>query len=105
MIRRLVEQDYYSTPIPTPEQVNFWLAELRTPEILLDVVTSFPALASLSLRSVIQAALKQDRNAIEDALEAEQKSERAADRLYWDPLKKELEELRRLRNHPDSTTS
>jgi hypothetical protein len=105
MIRRLVEQDYYSTPAPTPEQVNFWLAELRTPEILLDVVTSFPEPASRSSRSAIHAALEQDLRAIEDALEAEQKSERAADRLYWDPLKKELEELRRLRNHPDSTTS
>jgi len=31
MIRRLVEQDYFSSASPTPQQLDFWLAESLTP--------------------------------------------------------------------------
>jgi hypothetical protein len=44
-----------------------------------------------------RAALRGDRVAIEAALEAEQQAERAADRLYWEPLTRELQLLRRSR--------
>ncbi len=102
MIRRLVEQDYFSSPNPSPQQVDFWLAELRTPEILLEVVCNFSEAAGSSSRAAVVAAIRQNREGIEVCLEAEEKAERAADRLYWDPLKKELEQLRLLRQRPDS---
>jgi hypothetical protein len=102
MIRRLVEQDYFSSSNPSSEQVDFWLAELRTPGILLEVVSSFPEAAGSSTRAAVAAAIRQNREEIEVSLEAEERSERAADRLYWNPLKKELEELRMLRQRPDS---
>jgi hypothetical protein len=43
MIRRLVEVSYdegFSSP--TPERVDFWLRELRTPELLLECARAFP---------------------------------------------------------------
>jgi hypothetical protein len=43
------------------------------------------------------AALRRDQTAVESALEAEEKAERAADKLYWEPLKRDLERHRRAR--------
>jgi hypothetical protein len=102
MIRRLVEQDYYSSSSPTPQQVDFWLAELRSPDILLPLVSQFPERAKLTARRAVLAAVRRDREAIESALDDEQKAERLADRLYWAPLKAELEQLRmrRTREQP-----
>ena len=37
MIRRLVEADFIRHPHPTPSQIEFWLQECRTPEILLEL--------------------------------------------------------------------
>jgi hypothetical protein len=56
-----------------------------------------PAPAVASPRAAVQAALRQDRIAVENALEAEEKAERAADRLHWEPLKRDLERRRRAR--------
>jgi hypothetical protein len=43
MIRRLVEQNYFQhRNQPTPEQVRFWLRELRTPRLLLSVAEIWP---------------------------------------------------------------
>ena len=99
MIRRLVEQAFYSAVEPSPRAVGFWLAELRTPELLLEVAERYPAAATQSPRAAVQAALRRDRTAIEDQLEAEEKAERAADRLYWEPLKEELQRLRLARRN------
>lgn len=41
MIRRLVEQSYYSTAEPSPQSIEFWLAELRSPELLIDVAERY----------------------------------------------------------------
>ena len=94
MIRRLVEQSFYSTDEPSEQAVAFWLAELRSPELLLEVADRYPDAALRSPRETVQAALRRDRDAIEAELDAEQQAERAADRLYWEPLMKELEQLR-----------
>lgn len=99
MIRRLVEQDYFSSPSPTPQQLDFWLAELRTPDLLLGLVSQFPDRAKLSERPAVLAAVDRDRDAIENALDDEQRAERMADRLYWAPLKEELEQLRMRGRH------
>ena len=97
MIRRLVEQSFYSTEEPSAEAVDFWLAELRTPDLLLEVAARYPEAAARSKREAVRAALRGDRVAIEAALDAEQQAERAADRLYWEPLTRELQLLRRSR--------
>ena len=100
MIRRLVEQAFYSTVEPSAPSVHFWLAELRTPELLLEIAERHPAAAARCPRAAVQAALRRDRTAIEDQLEAEEKAERAADRLYWEPLKEELQRLRHALRKP-----
>jgi hypothetical protein len=99
MIRRLVERAFYSTVEPSAESVNFWLAELRSPELLIEVAERYPAAAAQSPRPAVQAALGRDRTAIEHRLEAEEKAERAADRLYWEPLREELQQLRLARRN------
>ena len=47
------------------------------------------------LRKALIHAEAGDESAIESELEREQKAEREADRLYWRPLRSELEELRK----------
>ncbi len=43
MIRRLVEQHYFQhRNEPTPEQIRFWLRDLRTARLLLSVVQVWP---------------------------------------------------------------
>ena len=66
MIRRLVEQSYYSTTVELSAQfAGFWIAELRSPELLIEAVERFPAAAEQSPRPAVQAALRGDRAAIE----------------------------------------
>jgi len=46
MIRRLVEQSYYEHSAGTSQElVRFWLRELRTPELLVEVARAHPELA------------------------------------------------------------
>src|SRR5258708_11255078 len=97
MIRRLVEQSYYEhSASPTQELVRFWLRELRTPELLVEVARTHPELASAEavLRQPVQAALEARLEDVCEALGAEEREERRKDREYWAPLKRELEELR-----------
>jgi hypothetical protein len=101
MIRRLVEADYAATEQePTPERVRFWLAEARTPELLIELARRFPKeFATMAeARPVLRVGLNIDRLA--DSLAGEEQSERAADREYWAPLKREIEAMRRLPRNP-----
>lgn len=44
MIRRLVEAHYFENQKhPTPPQIRFWLQELRTSELLLELAQRHPA--------------------------------------------------------------
>jgi outer membrane receptor for monomeric catechols len=76
------------------------LAELRTPSLLLEVVSRFSRQArpAGSRRAAVAAALAGDIAAVEAALDEEMAREREADRAYWAPLRRELEQLRMLRN-------
>ncbi len=97
MIRRLLEAHYAQFhSAPTPERRQFWLRELRTPLLLAEVMmsghpseTSIPAsrpwLGSRPLPTTEEMATH---------LLAEELAERKADRAWWEPLKKELEQLR-----------
>jgi len=97
MIERLVLENYFSNRSdPTPARVAFWLEEARTPAILLAVARQFPHVQTKREAAVL-ATQQAGEIAIEAALRREEERERELDRAYWAPLKRELEELRRLR--------
>jgi hypothetical protein len=97
MIRRLIEADFEERASnATEEQVSFWLLESRTPEMLLALNAHNPnavekAVRQRHLLSILPAGITSD---IEQSLHEEELAERKADRLYWAPLRKELEQLR-----------
>jgi hypothetical protein len=97
MIRRLVEQSYFGNSTnPSEDLVRFWLRELLTPELLVEVACAHPELAGAEAgsRRAVQAALAARPDDVSEALEAEEREERRKDREYWAPLRKELEEFR-----------
>ncbi len=83
---------------------SIWLRELRTPELLSEVVAAHPELARAAspFRPAVQAAILGRADDIAAAMEAEEMEERRKDREYWQPLKRELEELRLGRNRQES---
>ena len=98
MLRRLIEADRIACAgRPAPAQARLWLREGRTPELLIELARQFPdearALATGS-RPLLKAALLGDEAGLEAALAEEERAERAVDRAYWIPLKKELERMR-----------
>lgn len=97
MLKRLLEADYLTNRhAAAPGQSSFWLRELRTPELLMELASREPETARRcqSERELIASALKGDSAALTEALAVEEKQERERDRLYWMPLKAELERLR-----------
>ncbi len=100
MIRRLVEAHYFQNNTkPNPAQIRFWLLELRTPELLVELVRRFPTLCRrrVSTRPLLALAALGDLRRLEQALATEESAERARDREYWSPLRAELEKLRHAR--------
>ena len=100
MLRRLVDASYASareTDI-SDEQIDFWLAQLRSPEFLREAITRFPEQATRSHRRAVMAA--RENGDVADALANEQATEMAADRAYWEPLRRELEVLRHAARRP-----
>jgi len=97
MIRRLVEAHYFQNRTrPNAAQIRFWLQELRTPEILIELARHHAASCrrlSPSRPLLARAAHGTPRD-LEQALTAEEAAERQLDRQYWLPLKAELEKLR-----------
>jgi len=96
MVRRLLEADYVSTEHPSVEQVKFWLLESRTPEMLVELALAHPSEANqlVAIRPLLGLASNNDMAGIAKALHGEEQVERAADRMYWEPLKAELMALR-----------
>lgn len=73
MVRRLVEVSYDTGfSDPTPERIEFWLRELRTPALLLDCTRWFPddAHRLSGERTAGEAALSRDVEAIRRDLAA-----------------------------------
>lgn len=98
MIARLVEASYFAhSAHPTDEQLDFWLRELRTPGILIDLAGSYPeqCFSRQSMRPLLALAVAHDEPKLRAALRQEEDEQREADRAYWQPLKRELERLRR----------
>jgi len=104
MIRRLVDVNYFAfRETATAVRVQFWLRELRTPQLLMECASAFPAEAQSVApeRSAVGAAMERDIPKIEGLLADEQTAERERDRAYWAPLRAELERLRKA-NRPSS---
>jgi hypothetical protein len=100
MIRRLVEANYAKhRDAPSDEQIQFWLLESRTPEILIELAARFgeQARTAAQTRPLLAEAFAASRTALRQALTQEQEEERDVDRRYWEPLKHELEQLRHRR--------
>jgi hypothetical protein len=97
MLRRLVEADYLQNRShSTPDHLEFWLRELRTPVLLIELAVRHPDLAAAAVprRPLLAFAVAENPSAVEKALAAEEAAEREVDRVYWQPLRAELEALR-----------
>jgi hypothetical protein len=100
MIRRLVEADYFSQRLqPSRHRIEFWLLELRTPPLLIDLASANRAICGklMKRRSLLNFAIARDQPGLEEALKEEEQAERESDRQYWKPLRAELERLRHAR--------
>jgi hypothetical protein len=100
MVRRLVEADIAGARWRgAQDRVVFWLRECRTPETLIELASRFPDLARVEARTraAIRAARRNEHDEVESALRTEEDRERRADRKYWAPLKRELEDWRATR--------
>jgi len=96
MIRRLMEADYAGgAGDPSVARVRLWLAEGRTPGMLVELARRYPEerAAMAEMRPLLREPLTVER--IEILLNEEEQAERAADREYWAPLRQELEQMRR----------
>ena len=98
MIRRLVEAHYFENRNRANKaQIKFWLRELRTPELLVEVAQANLLLSrrlALSRRLLAHAAMGETAR-VGKLLLAEESAMRDEDRRYWLPLRKELQNLRR----------
>jgi hypothetical protein len=97
MIVRLVEAHYFQNrEQPSGPQIAFWLQEMRTPALLIEVGARFPADCEhfIPERKLLPLARSGDEAGLSVELRIEEEKERAADRAYWLPLRRELERLR-----------
>jgi hypothetical protein len=100
MITRLVESHYATRQSTRDSQATeFWLRESRTPPILIDVAQDAPEAceALAGERPLLIHALNGEGERLKRALREEEDREREADRVYWEPLRRELEQLRHAR--------
>lgn len=94
MIRRLVEAHFLKfKDQASPTRLDFWLRESRTPEILQEIMEEHPneTFAAFAARPWLRTPRLSLWRA---ALRNEEASEREADRVYWAPLRAEIEEMR-----------
>jgi hypothetical protein len=97
MIRRLVEAHYFGNRTsPRAVHVEFWLTELRTPELLTELAKAHAPLVRrlATRRPLLKHAAAGDLEQLEAALVQEEYTLRKIDKAYWLPLLKELERLR-----------
>jgi len=104
MIGRLLEAHYFENrERPSNAKIQFWLKELRTPELIVEVAYTYPELRAEaeSSRPLLRLALDPARlDELRTALLTEAEEEKQRDRIYWQPLKEELEVMRHAR-HPE----
>ena len=98
MISALVEGHYEQhASEPNSHRIEFWLRESRVADRLLDLAARFPseAAAMAATRPLLALAITPDLPRLREALDAEVRAEQEKDRIYWEPLKREMEEFRR----------
>lgn len=103
MITALVEAHYEAFRTePTEERVAFWLRESRTPAHLIELAAYYPdaAMAMRSERPLLDLAFAATNRGLAKELTAEQARVQELDRIYWQPLMAELEQLRWRRRVP-----
>ena len=104
MITRLVEADLARHgKARDASSVALWLDELRTPSLLIGLARELPdaTRGAIPGRPLLTHALAGDAAALTAGLRAEEDAEREADRLYWAPLRLELEQIRLARRASD----
>ncbi len=97
MIRRLVEAHYFQHhKTPNSAQVKFWLCELRTSQLLTELAHTQARLCRklIPKRPLLELAVLGKPAELEQALIVEEIAERKQDKLYWLPLRQQLEKLR-----------
>jgi hypothetical protein len=97
MIRRLLEAHYFQNHVlGSVAQKKFWLAEMRTPELLIEIAQQNMQLARRmnSKRPLLALAILGRADELTTSLSTEESSVREKDRTYWKPLFRELERLR-----------
>lgn len=100
MIRRLLEADIYNAaPDPSEDKIHFWLAECRTPELLIVLVKKYSVASQtrFNKRPLLREAFLNNEEILRKKLQQEEDLERERDKEYWTPLRKELEKWRRAR--------
>jgi hypothetical protein len=98
VIEALVEAHYDALKFhTTTERLEFWFLESRTPERLIELCNRFPEEAAglVGERPLLALAIESDLLGLRIELDAEKRREQDKDRLYWEPLKLEMEEFRR----------
>jgi len=99
MIEALVEEHYIrNQQEANPDFIRFWLEESRIPERLFDLVREFPDQAREieARRPLLSQARLGNLSGLREAIDAEVRNEQEKDRTYWEPLKREMAEFRRL---------
>ena len=97
MLRRLVDNDIaLHGDSSNMHKLNWWLRECRNPDYLIDLCRKYPDLAQQQLlnRPLLKTAIRAGQKKLAQLLEVEKEQEQEEDRIYWEPLKKELELLR-----------
>jgi len=97
MIRLLIEADMYKfSDKPSHEKISFWFAECRTPELIVSLAQKYTdiALSAVKSRPLLNFAIEGNTEEVRRLLREEEDKEKNLDRLYWRPLKDELEKLR-----------
>ena len=99
MIRRLLEADFFQrreiARSHCPRTSAFGLPNCG-PLILIALARAYPAAGRhlTAKRPLLRFAFDADSIALASALSAEEAAQREADRVYWQPLREELEQLR-----------
>jgi hypothetical protein len=82
---------------PQADWIDFWLLEARSPELLVELAARFHAAAERlrDHRPLLALAWHGRLPELRTALDAEVRAEQDKDRIYWEPLKREMEAFRR----------
>jgi len=97
MIDALVQANYHEMKgEPTPERIAFWLNEARSAELLVELTGRFNSETARlrGSRPLLAHATMGELEILREALDAEKRAEQEKDRIYWKPLKRELEACR-----------